>query len=152
MAKRRKSSSKAKAAVGELKPEECPAGMKLLRQFEPHGGSITGISFRPDGRQFVTASSDHTLKIWDAVEGKEIRPLTGHGAEVWALAFSQDGTRIVSGSHDQTVKLWDVSSLPSAGSAPTGKALPNGWVIHEPVNLGPTVNSSFGELDSRVVQ
>jgi WD40 repeat protein len=35
-------------------------------------------AFSPDGARIVTASNDHTARIWDATTGAEIKVLRGH--------------------------------------------------------------------------
>jgi hypothetical protein len=74
-----------------------------------HSGPVLGCAFAPDGKTFVSASGDGTLKLWDAATGKELRTFTGHKAYVRGCAFSPDGTRLVSASDDQTLKLWDAA-------------------------------------------
>jgi WD40 repeat protein len=63
--------------------------------------------FSPDGRHIVSASSDGTVKMWDAESGREFRTFFGHTSRVLSVAFSPDGRRIVSASSDKTVKVWD---------------------------------------------
>lgn len=75
-----------------------------------HADEVMACAYSPDGSRIVSASGDHTLKVWDARTGRELLTLHGHSATVAAFAFSPDGTRIVSGSADQTLKLWDAST------------------------------------------
>ena len=37
-----------------------------------------GCAVSPDGTWIVSASADHTLKIWDAATGAERATLSGH--------------------------------------------------------------------------
>jgi WD40 repeat protein len=58
----------------------------------------------------VTASSDHTARIWDAITGTELTVLRGHNSGLESAAYSSDGSRIVTASHDQTARIWDTVS------------------------------------------
>jgi WD40 repeat protein len=90
---------------------------KQVLSVEDAGAS--SLAFSPDGKEVVTGNVDGTIKLLDAVTGKEIRPFAGHtdwqgspfsGPVVNSIAFSPDGKTIVSGSADSTVKLWDRST------------------------------------------
>jgi WD40 repeat protein len=58
----------------------------------------------------VTASSDHTARIWDAATGREVCPPLEHQGTVVGAAFSLDGARIVTASADHTARVWDAAS------------------------------------------
>jgi WD40 repeat protein len=68
------------------------------------------VAVTPDGKRTVSASYDHTLKIWDLDTGGELRTLKGHSGSVDAVAVTPDGQRAVSGSSDNTLKIWDLES------------------------------------------
>ena len=58
----------------------------------------------------VTASDDHTARLWDAASGHLLATLSGHQSYVEHAAFSPDGTRVVTASKDKTARLWDAAS------------------------------------------
>jgi WD40 repeat protein/serine/threonine protein kinase len=74
----------------------------------PHGQYVFAVAFSPDGRQLATASSDKTIQILDAADGKLINTLNGHTEGVLSVRFSPDGAQLVSGAYDNTARIWDV--------------------------------------------
>ena len=58
----------------------------------------------------ASGSGDHTVRLWDAATGQELKTLSGHTDSVSALAYSPDGKVIASGSGDNTVRLWDAAT------------------------------------------
>jgi nucleoside phosphorylase len=108
-----------------------------------HTDRVNDCAISPDGRFIASASSDHTLKIWDTATGAEYFSLTGHKGVVNNCAISPDGRFVVSASADGTLKLWDLTTLVGNFSPgrPTGSALIEaqlkqvGWVI-SPYGMG----------------
>jgi WD40 repeat protein len=61
-----------------------------------HADKIWGVSVSPDGATLATASSDGTVKLWDArLPQHQIRALRGEGFETMALAFTPDGQSLI---------------------------------------------------------
>jgi len=87
-----------------------PPGGPLLRTLAGHSSGVSGVTVAPDGKQAVSGSHDHTLKVWDLASGREFRTLTGHGGDVSGVAVTPDGKQVVSGSHDYTLKVWDLGN------------------------------------------
>ena len=55
-----------------------------------HTAWVTCISFAPDGRTFVTSSSDRTVGIWDAATCTNVALLRGHVGEALCAVISPD--------------------------------------------------------------
>ena len=76
-----------------------------------HTGSVTFVSFSPDGKRIVSASWDKTIRIWNAGTGEMVLgPLEGHTSAVYSALFSPDGRRIVSASGDDTIRIWNADT------------------------------------------
>ena len=71
---------------------------------------VSSVAFSPDGKQIVCGLSDHTVRVWNADTGAEVRKLYGHGSYVTCVAVSPDGKRIVSGSSDNTLRVWEAQT------------------------------------------
>ena len=63
-----------------------------------------------DGRRAVSASGDHTLKVWDLETGSALRTLEGHTRGVKGVAVTAGGRHAVSASEHQTLKVWDLET------------------------------------------
>src|SRR5262249_16626591 len=67
-----------------------------LSQLWFHNDKATDVTFSPDGRWVLTASDDHTARVWDVVTGKPrfAVPL-GHDYAILRASFSPDGSRLL---------------------------------------------------------
>jgi WD40 repeat protein len=72
-----------------------------------HQDSVRSCAWSPDGLRIVSASDDHTLRIWDAKLGTCLTALEGHRGSVLGCAWSPDGLWIASASFDKTLRIWD---------------------------------------------
>ena len=85
---------------------------RCLKTLDGHSDSIMKAVYAPSGDIIVTASRDHTAKVWQAKEAGDIvsflctDTLTGHSAAVTDVAISPDGKTIATASEDCTVRLW----------------------------------------------
>nr|WP_237539605.1 hypothetical protein [Streptomyces sp. SID4951] len=55
-----------------------------------HTRDLTTLAFAPDGRTLVTASDDHTVKLWDSTGHRLLATLVGHVDGVNAVAIAPD--------------------------------------------------------------
>ncbi|MEH1833594.1 MAG: caspase family protein, partial [Nostoc sp.] len=79
-------------------------------RLEGHSSAVNSVAFSPDGKTIASASSDNTVKVWDAATAKEITTFKEHSSAVNSVAFSPDGKTIASASSDNTVKVWDAAT------------------------------------------
>ena len=75
-----------------------------------HSDLVYSASFSPDGRRIVTASRDHSARLWDAETGKDLRVFIGHQSDVRGASFSADGRRILTRSDDGTARVWNAET------------------------------------------
>jgi hypothetical protein len=117
-----------------------------------HGFGVGSAEFNSDASLIVTASKDHTARIWNANNGKLMVSPLQHPAPVGRASFSPDSRLVATVAGDKAVRLWDTLSgdqiqLPivTTGGAPYFSFSPDGvslliaggssgWVLDLPPN------------------
>jgi WD repeat-containing protein 48 len=59
----------------------------------------------------ISASSDTTVKVWNAHKGFCMSTLRTHKDYVKALAYAKDREQVASAGFDRAIFLWDVNTL-----------------------------------------
>lgn len=77
-----------------------PKSGKRITKFVGHTDNIRDIMISRDGETLMSASSDHTVKIWSMTAGRCMHTLTMHDASVWCL-WSEDPNLSVFYSSDK---------------------------------------------------
>jgi WD40 repeat protein len=125
------------AAKGPLRTLFSAAARRLPVLWLEHQGSVTSATWSPDGTRVITASWDHTARIWDARTGQPLTPPLRHQDLVSSAAWSPDGTRVVTASLDNTARIWDART---------------GWPLTPPLTHQAYVSSAAWSPDgTRVV-
>ena len=110
------------AATGGLRAQPQPPDAVVVLM--GHTDTVEGVAVSPDGKFIATASFDKTVKLWDAVTGKEVRTYSGaqgHTNQVLCVAFNAKGDQIATGGADNKTLVWDVPvSFPVKTFATTG--------------------------------
>uniref|UniRef100_A0A5B7BPY3 Target of rapamycin complex subunit LST8 n=1 Tax=Davidia involucrata TaxID=16924 RepID=A0A5B7BPY3_DAVIN len=97
-----------------LKGNQTMTNFEPLHKLQAHDGYILKCLLSPElcdpHRYLATASSDHTVKIWN-VDGFTLeKTLIGHQRWVWDCVFSVDGAFLITASSDATARLWTVAN------------------------------------------
>lgn len=73
-----------------------------------HTTTVNSAIFSTDGNRIVTASDDHTAKVWSN-KAQYLFTLAGHKDAINFATFSPNNEYIVTASEDRTAKIWSKS-------------------------------------------
>lgn len=86
------------------------------RVFSGHEGEIKKVLFSSDGKRIVSASADHTVRVWNVISERRERILNGSQEEIGApagkpksVAFSPDGKSVIAGLGNLLVQ-WNAAT------------------------------------------
>jgi serine/threonine protein kinase len=82
----------------------------VLKTFDLGADHSKDLAISPDGRWFLTAHENRTLRLRDLKTGEDVQRLQTAEALPRAPTFSPDGRFIVSGSYRGWVYLWQLSA------------------------------------------
>ncbi|MGE5478641.1 MAG: caspase family protein [Bacteroidales bacterium] len=92
-------------------------------------GPVSALTLSEDERLLMTATGNHTVRVWDLWAGREVARLVGHRARITAIAIAKNGSQAVSVGEDKLIKVWnlkqlgEVATLPEQAQAVTGVAI-----------------------------
>jgi WD40 repeat protein len=97
------------------------------------GGGAQSVVWSPDSAVVAVASgrpgglsdSDQSVRLWDAVSGKEVGSELRHRDDIRTIAFSGNGEWIGTGGEDYSARIWDRRS----GRAVGQPLRHSGWVV-----------------------
>ncbi|WP_394357097.1 WD40 repeat domain-containing protein [Tropicibacter oceani] len=91
-----------------------------LRRYEGLGIGPLSIAYNADASRIVAGGNDNTVRVWDALTGRQIM---AHGAKgpMHFACFLGDGSRVLAAGLDLFVRIYDAETgLPTRTLAPTG--------------------------------
>ncbi|KOP25883.1 hypothetical protein AMR41_13365, partial [Hapalosiphon sp. MRB220] len=89
-----------------------------------HSSWVKAVAVTPNGQKVISASRDHTLKVWNLDTGKkgffnfiknlinrrQLFTLNGHSSWVNAVAVTPNEQQVISASSDNTLKVWNLDT------------------------------------------
>lgn len=93
------------------------------RRLAGHLGACTSIAFLPDGLRAVTGGQDKFVRLWDLVEGQELKRIGPFSGATWCLVSPDGGRVAVASLGSGSLRLYDSNleretPFPGADSPP----------------------------------
>ncbi|KAH7908237.1 quinon protein alcohol dehydrogenase-like superfamily [Hygrophoropsis aurantiaca] len=110
---------------GKVQVFDAVTGETTVGPFTAHKIAVGSVMFTLDEQQFITASWDKSIRVWDSADGREVGEPMLHEDYIRQIALSPDGRQIASASEDQTVRVWDLSERRQIGEPLQGQGKPS---------------------------
>ncbi|KAF0976044.1 hypothetical protein FDP41_004720 [Naegleria fowleri] len=87
-------------------------------------GHVLSLSFSPDDRFILTATSENEISVWDTVDGKLVSS-SKKSVPIVACLWTDDGSSYmaVTGEKNSHILIWDMSSVVSTSNGGSNHAL-----------------------------
>ena len=86
----------------------CDAATGAKKQtLKGHTTAVMRVAWHPDGDRLASASSDHSVRVWDPITGKLMLSLIDLPSQMTTVAWSPDGKTLAAGSEDGTIIIYD---------------------------------------------
>lgn len=95
-------------SVGKTVELHAPEGKPVV--LKGHTLFVRAIGFTPDGTTVMTASSDGTVRFWNAATGAETRVFDWGIGRVYSAAFAPGGLTCAAGGEKGQIVVWDVDT------------------------------------------
>ena len=77
-----------------------------------HAEAVSSATFSPDGTLVLTASYDHTARLWD-LDGNPVGSPMKHSDIIYSATFSPGNKIVLTASNDSTARMWDFRGMPN---------------------------------------
>ncbi|WMV19221.1 hypothetical protein MTR67_012606 [Solanum verrucosum] len=141
-----------------LRGTETMTNFEPLHKLQAHDGYILKCLLSPElcepNRYLATASSDHTVKIWN-VDGFTLeKTLIGHERWVWDCVFSVDGAFLIT-EHYMAVNLVVMMAHDGGCGCRLGIRLANDGVVHlliQQQDYGPHLQAKISKYTKGIIK
>lgn len=81
---------------------------KAIGRLIGHQGPIIVLKFNPSNKLLLSASDDHTLRVWRGGSSNSCNCFLGHSQSIVSAEWIDDD-KVISASMDGTIRLWSVA-------------------------------------------
>jgi len=71
---------------------------------------VSALTVSSDGRRLAAGTSDGTLQVFDASDGRSLATMPGYNGVVRGAVFSPDGGRVATFDYLGTIRIWDADT------------------------------------------
>ena len=112
-----------------------------LRQDE----ELIGADYLADGRRILTGGRGGSVRVWDAVTGRELFSLSPSPASQSSVLLSGDRRRVAQLDR-RSVRVWEVDDQEEIWSFPVDRSLPYGLRVSEDASRVMTSATTLGSI------